>query len=80
MVATAISSFWLRDLQSGSFSWIHALSGWVLVASPAALYAARVKRIKLHRRMMTGLFWGGSVVAGGFALMPGRLLWRMIFG
>ena len=80
MAATALSSFWLRELRPGSLSWIHGLSGWVLVAAPAAVYAVKRRRLKLHRRLMTGLFWGGSVTAGGFALMPGRLLWRVLFG
>ena len=80
MAATAISSFWLRELQSGSFSWIHGLSGWTLVVLPAAVYAARSRRISIHRRMMTGLFVGGPVIAGAFALLPGRLLWRVLYG
>jgi len=78
MATTAISSFWLQRL--GSFSWIHGLSGWTLVVLPAAVYAARRKRIKAHRRMMTGLFVGGPVIAGAFTLLPGRLLWRLLFG
>lgn len=80
MGATAASSFWLQRLQPGSLSGIHALSGWVLVVLPAAVYAARRHRVKLHRRMMTGLFMGGLVVAGVFASLPGRLLWRVVVG
>ena len=80
MAATAISSFWLQRLQPGSFSWIHGLSGWVLVVLPAAVYAARRRRVAVHRRMMMGLFIGGPVIAGGFALLPGRLIWRVVFG
>jgi uncharacterized membrane protein len=30
--------------------------------------------------MMTALFLGGTLTAGGFALLPGRLLWRFVFG
>ncbi len=80
MAATAVSSFWLQHLRPGSFSWIHGLSGWTLVVLPTAVYAARRRKVKLHRRMMSGLFVGGSMVAGGFALMPGRLLWRVVVG
>ena len=80
MLATAASSFWLRELRPGGLSWIHALSGWVLVAAPGALYAARRRRIPLHRKMMLGLFVGGTIGAGVFACMPGRLLWRVVFG
>lgn len=80
MTATAVSSFWLQRLQPGSFSWIHGLSGWTLVVLPVAAYAARRKRVLAHRRMMIGLFIGGPVLAGGFALLPGRLLWRVLSG
>lgn len=80
MVLVAASSFWIRELRSGSFSWIHGLSGWVLVILPAAVYAARRKRIRLHRRTMTGLFYGGLILAGLFAFMPGRVLWRVVLG
>lgn len=80
MAVTAVSSFWLQFIRPGSFSWIHGLSGWVVVVLPAAVYAARSKRIRLHRRAMTGLFVGGTLVAGFFALMPGRLLWRVLIG
>lgn len=80
MTVTAASSFWLQRLQPGSLSWIHALSGWTLVVLPAAVYAARRKRLKVHRREMMGLFYGGLIVAGLFALMPGRLLWALVLG
>ncbi len=80
MAVVAVSSFWLREINPGSFSWIHALSGWTLVVLPAAIYAARSRRMRMHRRTMSGMFYGGLLVAGLFAMMPGRLLWRMIVG
>ncbi len=80
MLTAAISSFWLRGLNHGMFSFIHILSGWTVVVAPMILYAARTKNIKRHRNMATGLFMGGLVVAGLFAFMPGRLLWHVFFG
>jgi uncharacterized membrane protein len=29
---------------------------------------------------MTGLFVGGLLIAGVFAFLPGRLMWRVVFG
>ncbi|BBF81081.1 DUF2306 domain-containing protein [Asticcacaulis excentricus] len=80
MLTAAISSFWLRGLNHGMFSFIHILSGWTVVVAPMILYAARTKNIKRHRTMATSLFMGGLVVAGLFAFMPGRLLWHVFFG
>jgi uncharacterized membrane protein len=80
MGATAISSFFIRGLNGNAFSLIHLLSGWVVVALPMALYAIRNKRVNLHRRLMTGLFVGGLVIAGGLTFIPGRLMYQLFFG
>jgi uncharacterized membrane protein len=80
MAVTAISSLFIHEMNHGAMSWIHMLSGWILIALPIAVYAARRHKVSLHRRFMTGLFVGGLIVAGGFAFIPGRLLWRVFFG
>jgi uncharacterized membrane protein len=80
MAVTAASSFLIRRLNGGDFSWIHALSGWTLIALPMAVAAARRRKIPVHRRHMTGLLLGGLLLPGLFAFMPGRLLWRVFFG
>jgi uncharacterized membrane protein len=67
-------------MNHGAMSWIHLLSGWTIIALPIAVYAARRHKVSLHRRFMTGLFVGGLIVAGGFAFLPGRLMWRVFFG
>ena len=41
---------------------------------------ARRHKVRLHARMMTGLFTGGLVLAGMLAFMPGRLMWEMFLG
>ncbi len=80
MALTAISSLFIHEMNHGAMSWIHLLSGWTIIALPIAVYAARRHKVALHRRFMTGLFVGGLIVAGGFAFIPGRLLWRVFFG
>ncbi|ESQ81046.1 DUF2306 domain-containing protein [Asticcacaulis sp. YBE204] len=80
MLTAAISSFWLKGLNHGAYSFIHILSGWTVVVAPMILYSARTKNIKRHRNMATGLFMGGLVVAGLFAFIPGRLMWQVFFG
>lgn len=77
MTLTAISSLFITSLNDGDFSFIHLFSGWVIIALPAALYAARRRRVKVHRGLMLGMYLGGMFIAGGFAFAPGRLLWEM---
>jgi uncharacterized membrane protein len=79
MAATALSSVFIRDLNHGSFSLIHLLTGWTLIILPMAVFMARTRRVAVHRRMMTGLFVGGLIIAGVFAFLPGRLLFSVFF-
>lgn len=80
MATTAGSSLFLRDLNHGAFSFIHLLSGWVLVALPMAIAAIRRGNVRLHRRMMLGLYMGGLVFTGLLTFIPGRLMWSVFFG
>ncbi len=80
MATTAASSLWLRDLNHGAFSFIHLLSGWVLVALPMAVVAIRRRNVRLHQRMMLGLYMGGLVFTGLLTFIPGRLMWSVFFG
>lgn len=80
MATTAASSLWLRDLNHGAFSFIHLLSGWVLVALPMAVAAIRRRNVRLHQRMMLGLYMGGLVFTGLLTFIPGRLMWSVFFG
>ena len=80
MGTTAVSSLFIRELNHGSFSFIHLLSGWTIVGLPGAVYAIRRGKVATHRRAMTGMFVGGLLVAGLFAFIPGRLLWTVFLG
>lgn len=64
----------------GHFGVIHLLSVLTLVTVPAAWLAARAHRVAAHRLAMVSLYLGGLIVAGGFALSPGRLLHTWLFG
>lgn len=82
MLIVLLSSFGIRT--SGSFSWLHLLSVGSLLVLAAAIYHAVRGNVRTHRRMMTGLFAGGLVIAGMFTLLPSRLLgdwlWHSILG
>lgn len=80
MATTAASSFFLRGLNHGSFSFIHLLSGWVLVALPMAIAAIRRRNLQAHKRFMLGLYLGGLVFTGLLTFIPGRLMWTLFLG
>lgn len=80
MAVTALSSLFITGLNGNAYSLIHVLSGWTLVALPMGVYAIRRKNLRAHRGAMTGMFFGGLVVAGALTFLPGRLLWRVFFG
>lgn len=80
MMTTALSSFFLHFIHPGGFSPIHALSAYVAVGVPMGVAFARRHNIKAHRRMMTGNFLFGLIIAGAFTFVPGRLMWKVFFG
>lgn len=80
MGTAAVSSLFIRIVNHGQFSLIHLISAWTIVSLPMALAAARRHKVKVHARMMTGMFTGGLVLAGITAFVPGRLMWQMVFG
>lgn len=80
MGTTAVSSLFIQTLNPGHWSYIHFISGWVIIALPMAVVAIRRKNVRLHRRLMTGLFVGGLVIAGAFTFVPGRLMFQVFFG
>lgn len=80
MLLTAGTSLFIVGINGDVWSLIHLLSGWVLVTLPLAVWAARRHKVDVHRKAMTGMFLGASLVAGGFAFLPGRLMWNLFFG
>lgn len=79
MAATAASSFFILEINKGSFSLIHGLSAYTLIALPLAVLAARRGDIRSHRSAMMTLFTAALIVAGLFTFLPGRLMWRLFF-
>lgn len=47
---------------------------------PLGVLHARRHRVQRHRNTMIGLFAGPLVVAGAFALGPGRIMHEVLFG
>jgi uncharacterized membrane protein len=80
MALVAGSSLFITGLNGDNWSFIHLLSGWTLLVLPLAVIAAKRHEVKRHRGTMMGLFYGGLLVAGALAFIPGRLMWNMLLG
>lgn len=61
------------------FGYIHLLTLTVYICVPLALRAAKSGNTRSHIGNMLGLYIGGLLVAGSFALMPGRMLNTWLF-
>lgn len=73
MYWTVISSFFVKELHPGHYSWIHGLSLWTLFSLTMALWAALTSRREQHRAWVIGSYCG--LVGAGLAAMafPTRL-------
>jgi len=60
MIATAISSFFIREINNGSLSWIHIFVPITFFASWEAVHYIRKGNVKRHKRAVIGLFLGRS--------------------
>ena len=77
MLCVTLSSFWIRELNAGELSWIHALTVWTLFSMCVAVWAIRTGRVRLHAGFMTGTMVG-AFAAGAGALAPGRFIGRLV--
>ena len=80
MALVAGSSLFIVGINGDRWSFIHLFSGWTLIALPIAVLAARRHIVKTHRSFMMGLFYGGLVINGAIAFIPGRTMWNLFFG
>ena len=80
LVVVALSSFAIRELNPGAFSWIHILSIAVLFNVAQAVRALWERNIKAHAWIMGSTVFWGLGVAGAFTFMPRRLMWQVFAG
>lgn len=72
MMWAAISSFWIRELNDGAFSWLHVLSVVTVAGAVNGVIQVRRGRLMSHRIAMIST-WVGSVIAFVFAVaVPAR--------
>ena len=73
MTYVSISSFWIKELNDGDYSWIHLLSIITLLSLIFSIIAIKFGFVKIHSFFMLGTYIG-LFIAGIFTLMPGRYI------
>jgi uncharacterized membrane protein len=80
MGTTAIATLFVRNVETGGFSFIHIFSLLTLIAIPRAILTARRGQIARHKSHLLGVFTGALLIAGGMSFLPGRTMWTWAFG
>lgn len=78
--AVAVGSFFIREINDGGLSPVHALSAFTLVMLVLGLRSAWRGDIRGHRHTMIGVYAGALIGAGIGAFAPGRILWQATMG
>jgi uncharacterized membrane protein len=74
MYLACISSFWIRQINDGGFSWIHGLSIFTTFTLSLGLYSAIKGNIEAHKGHMTGSYFGLLGAFLGVVVFPTRLI------
>lgn len=83
MAATSIAALFIHQINPDGFlglSPIHLFVPLTLLGIFGALYSARNGKIVQHKRAMIATYVGALLIAGTFALLPGRIMHAVIFG
>ena len=76
----AVSGLFIHEIRIvGPFSHIHILSFVTLGALAIGIVSARKHRISAHKRVMMLVFFLALVVTGLFTLLPGRIMYEVLF-
>ena len=77
MLIVTLSSFGIRELRDGAFSWLHGLTLWTLFCMLVAIVSIRTGRVRTHAGFMIGTM-SGLLIAGAFAFQPGRFIGHLL--
>jgi len=79
MIATALVSFAIHQINPHGLSATHILSAMTLVFAPLIVIFARRGQVAKHVAVVLGPMLGGLVVAGLLTFIPGRALGQLVF-
>lgn len=72
MYWTVLSSFFIKEIDPGHFSWIHGLSLFTFVTLTIGLWAAMTGHVEQHRSYMRGSYFGLVGAFVGAIAVPQR--------
>jgi len=79
MVTTAITAIFIRNINDGSFSWIHIFVPMTFIGLYQVISSIRRGDVKLHRKHVFSMYFAALIIPGLFAFMPGRTMWMLFF-
>ena len=79
MFVNAIATVFIRNVNDGQFSWIHAFTLLTCIAIQQAIVSAREGRIEAHKKHVRIFSIGPLVIAGLTSFAPGRTMWHLAF-
>jgi uncharacterized membrane protein len=68
MIFAIVPSFWIQEINEGSFSWIHLLTIWTIISMGIAIISIKKGNVGTHASFMIGTRFG-TVRAGIFAII-----------
>ncbi len=77
MLFVALPSFAIREANDDELSWLHSLTIWTLFCMLAAIVSIRRGKVRTHAGFMVGTMTG-ALIAGAFALAPGRFIANLL--
>jgi hypothetical protein len=72
MYWVAFSSFGIKEMNPGHFTWIHGLSVWTIFSVSMAIWAARRHDIRQHRGWVVGTYFGLLGAGAAAVAFPSR--------
>lgn len=80
MASAAITAIFIREINGGSFSFVHIFVPLTLIGIFRLTLAARRGDRSRHRGQAMGLFFGALMIPGLLSFIPGRLMNIVVFG
>ena len=81
MGSVAVTGLFIHTIQMiGPFSVIHILSVTALISLFFGVWNIRKGNVEAHRKSMKSLYFTGMILAGVFTLLPGRIMFQVLFG
>ncbi|GAA1891288.1 DUF2306 domain-containing protein [Lapillicoccus jejuensis] len=77
MYLAVLTSFAIREVNPGGFSWLHGLSAFTLVTLTVGWVAALRGRIETHRGFLRGSYVGTVAAFVGAVVVPQRAVPRL---